>query len=150
MAQMKSCIGGEPRFQQLDCCQDRAGILNAAQARLPRARHTMEHGGDAVSDRLSVAVYKGNVERDINARARHDLPLTSVAMNVDNARQQQEPSGVQRADARTIRTNRGNKPVVRTDMERRILEAAVEQYPRSNNTMLAGPAHATAVRPGSV
>src|SRR5262252_7523065 len=110
----------------------------------------MEHGGDAVSDDLSVAVDKGNVERHINARARHDLPLKGVAMNVDNAWQQQEPSGVQRADAGTIRTNGGNKPVVRTDMERRILEAAVKQHSRSNKAKLAARAHATAVRPGCV
>src|SRR5215468_7585866 len=101
----------------------------------------MEHGGNAVGDGLSVAVDKGNVERDINARARHDLPLKGVAMNVDNARQQQEPSGVQRADACTIRTNGGNKSVVRTDTERRILQAAVEQHPCSSNANLAAPAH---------
>src|SRR6476646_5957541 len=47
----------------------------------------MKHGGDAVADRLPVAVGKRDVDREIDPGARHDLPFERIAMEVDDARQ---------------------------------------------------------------
>jgi hypothetical protein len=47
----------------------------------------MKDGGDAVCDRLPVAVDQRHVDGKVDARAGHHLPLEGVAMQVDNARQ---------------------------------------------------------------
>jgi len=54
----------------------------------------VEHRGDAVSDRLPVAVDQGDVDREIDARPRHHLPLKGVAMQIDDARKDQKPAGI--------------------------------------------------------
>src|SRR5690349_1085176 len=56
----------------------------------------MKHRGDAVADRLAVAVDERDVDREIHAGARHHLPLEGVAMDVDDARQHQQAARVDR------------------------------------------------------
>jgi hypothetical protein len=50
----------------------------------------VEHRGDAVGDRLPVAVDQRDVDREIDARPRHHLPLERIAMQIDDARQHQK------------------------------------------------------------
>src|SRR5262249_50223929 len=121
-------------------------IVGAAQAGLPRPGYAMEHGGDAVGDRLPVAVDERDVERDVDPRARHDLPLKGVAVNIYNARKQQETSAVERAGAGLIRTDGRDEPVVWADMHRRFLEAPVNQDLCAGDAKIHAPTHATAVR----
>src|SRR6266404_1284478 len=54
----------------------------------------MKDRGDAVADRLPVTVHKRDIERKIDARARHHLPFEGVAMQIDDARQHQEVARV--------------------------------------------------------
>src|SRR5262245_37880980 len=145
MAQVKSRVRCELRLQRLDRREDRARIVGAAQAGLPRPGYAMEHGGDAVGDCLPVAVDKRDVERDVDARARHDLPLKGVAVNIDNARKQQETSAVECPGAGLIRTDGGNEPVARADVNGRILEAIFDQDLCAGDAKIHAPTHATAV-----
>jgi len=50
----------------------------------------MENGGDAVTDRLAVAIKKGDVDGKIDTGSRHHLPLERVAVQIDDTRQHQE------------------------------------------------------------
>ncbi|MGY3225600.1 hypothetical protein ACVIM5_006207 [Bradyrhizobium sp. USDA 4512] len=78
----------------------------------------MEHGGDAVGDRLPVAVDQRHVGREVDAGARHHLPLERIAVQVDDAGQHQQATGidvkrgatllgVERADVATSGPQRG-------------------------------------------
>ena len=64
-----------------------SGVVAAAQTRFPRPRRGVIDGGDAVADRLPVAVNERDVDREVDARTRHHLPLERIAMQIDNARQ---------------------------------------------------------------
>jgi hypothetical protein len=92
--QVKPGVSGEPRPQLLECPQDGVRILRPAQARLPRPGDAVKHRGDAVGDRLPVAVAERDVERKTDARPRHHLPLEGVAVNVDDPGQDQQPRRV--------------------------------------------------------
>ena len=67
VAQMEAGIGRQLRPQGLDGLQQIPRILRAAQARLPRPCRGMKNRGDAVSDRLLVAVDQGHIDRKIDA-----------------------------------------------------------------------------------
>ena len=56
----------------------------------------MEHRRNAVGDDLTVGIDQRQIDRKIHARARHHLALESVAVHVDNARQQDQVFGVER------------------------------------------------------
>ncbi len=58
----------------------------------------MIDGGDAVGDRLPVAVEQRHIDRKIDAGARHHLPLERIAMQVDDARQHQETAGIEASE----------------------------------------------------
>ena len=67
----------------------------------------MVDGRNPVADRLPVAVNKRHIDRKIDAGARHHLPLEGVAMQVDNARQNQQAAGIDAGRTVTIvRTHR--------------------------------------------
>jgi len=54
----------------------------------------VEHGGDAVCDRLTVAVDQGDIDRKVDASARHHLALERIAMEVDDTRQHEKIAGI--------------------------------------------------------
>jgi len=54
-----------------------------------------ENGGDSVADRLPIAVDQRHIDGKIDAGTGHDLPLERIAMQIDNARQHQEPTGIE-------------------------------------------------------
>ena len=54
----------------------------------------MEHRGDAVRHHLPVGIDECHVDREIDAGPRHHLPLETVAMDVDDAGQNQQAGGV--------------------------------------------------------
>ncbi|MGY3425051.1 hypothetical protein ACVWZW_005526 [Bradyrhizobium sp. F1.13.4] len=56
----------------------------------------MKHRGDAVADRLAVAVGERHVDRKVDPGARHHLPLEGIAMQIDDARQDQQIARVDR------------------------------------------------------
>ena len=56
----------------------------------------MEDGGDAVADRLPVAVDERHIDGKINARAGHHLTFESIAMQIDDARQHQQSARIER------------------------------------------------------
>ena len=71
-----------------------AAGLQAPQARLPGAGHAVKGSGDAVGRHLSIGIGKCDLQPDMHARPRHDLALEGVAVEIDNARQQQVPLGI--------------------------------------------------------
>ena len=94
MAQMETGIRRELRPHRLDGLQQIPRILRAAQARLPRPGRGMKNRGDAISDRLPVAVDQGHVDGKIDPGTRHHLPLERIAMQIDDSRQHQQVAGI--------------------------------------------------------
>jgi len=68
--------------------------LGAAQARLPRPGQRVERRGDAVCDKLPVGLEQRDVVGEIDARPRHRLALERVAVDIDDARQQQQAARI--------------------------------------------------------
>ncbi|GCC49391.1 hypothetical protein chiPu_0033520 [Chiloscyllium punctatum] len=91
---METRVGGELRPQRLDRIEQLPRIFRTAQARLPRPGRAMEDGGDAVGDRLPIAVDQCHVGREVDAWARHHLPLERIAVQIDDAGQHQEAAGI--------------------------------------------------------
>jgi hypothetical protein len=54
----------------------------------------MKYGGDAVADRLPVAVGQRHIGGKIDAGARHHLPLEGIAMQVDDPGKHLQAAGV--------------------------------------------------------
>ena len=96
VAQMEAGVGGELRTLPFDRLHQAARIVGAAQARLPRTGRGVKHRGDAVADRLAVAVGERHVDREVDPGARHHLPLEGIAMQIDDARQHQQVARVDR------------------------------------------------------
>ena len=94
MAEMDARIRSKPRPQALDRVEQPPRIRAAAQARLPRPGGGVKHRGDAVGNRLAVAVDQRHVDGKIDTGSRHHLPLESVAMQVDDARQHQQATRI--------------------------------------------------------
>lgn len=90
VAQVKAGVGGELRALPFDRLHQAARIAGAAQARLPRTGRGVKNRGDAVADRLAVAVGERDVDREIDPGARHHLSLEGIAMQIDDARQDQQ------------------------------------------------------------
>ncbi|MCW2239972.1 hypothetical protein [Azospirillum canadense] len=57
----------------------------------------MQRRGDAVGDQLAVGVQQRDVGREMHARAWHQLPFEGVAVQVNDARQQEQPAGLDHA-----------------------------------------------------
>src|SRR6516162_6941297 len=92
---MKARVGDKPRPQGLERRQQPLGIVAATQPRLPRPCRSMEHSGHAVGDRLAVAVDERDIDRKVDARARHHLPFERVAVQIDDTRQNQKGARVE-------------------------------------------------------
>ena len=87
-------------------------------ARVTGASFSRDRCGDAVGDRLAVAVDQRHIDGKIDAGARHHLPLEGIAMQVDDARQHQQVAGVDRRalrHARCATTSRILPPAIRSD-----------------------------------
>jgi hypothetical protein len=116
------------------------------------AARSRARAGDAVRDRLPVAIDEADVERHVDARARHDLSLEGIAVDVDDAGEQHEAAGVERAAIGVIGPDVGNHPVAHTDVNRRIGQPLVKQGLRTDDLKLHRSPHATADacrRPGA-
>ena len=72
-----------------------APLCQAAQSGLPRQGDAVERGGDAVGEQLQLGVRQGDVGGEIHAGARLHLAFERVAVDVDDARQHQQASGVE-------------------------------------------------------
>ncbi len=94
--QMEAGVGGELRTLPLDRLHQAARVVRAAQARLPGAGRGVKHRGDAVADRLAIAVGQCHVDRKVDAGAGHHLPLEGIAMKIDDAGQHQQVARVDR------------------------------------------------------
>ena len=92
--------------------------------------------GDAVGGHLPVGVQQRHVEREMDARARHDLAFEGVAVDVHDSRQDQQPGGVQNLSARAAV---GNDPPV-GDGEVAPLEAAFRRQDLSAGDRQQAPA----------
>ena len=92
----------------------------------------MKHGGHAVADGLPVAVKQRQVDREIDAGARHHLPLERVAMEVDDARQHDEPARVDRQRTVPAFGSDGIDVAARRP-HRGVLEFLAEQGPAAFN-----------------
>jgi hypothetical protein len=82
------------RFEQCPCA------VAAAKARHPRPSRGVKDRGDAVADRLTVAVGERHIDRKTDAGAGHHLPLERVAMQIDDARQHHEIAASSSRDPR--------------------------------------------------
>jgi hypothetical protein len=83
---------------------------------------------DAVADRLAVAVDQRHIDREVDAGARHHLPLERIAMQVDDARQHQEATGVDaQRSAALIRADRAD--LTACDPQRGFVDFIAEQGP---------------------
>ena len=77
----------------------------------------MKHRGDAVGDGLAVAVDQRDVDREVDAGARHHLPLEGIAMHIDDAGQHQQVARIDRQprtaarciDLRNVRAGHGKR-----------------------------------------
>ncbi len=125
---MEAGVGRKLRPHRLDRVQQSPRIVGAAQAGLPRPGGGVIDGGDAVADRLPVAVDQRNVDRKVDAGARHHLPLEGVAMEVDDAGQHQQATGIdaQRVAA-VVRTSRND--IAAGDLQRGVNKFSAEQDP---------------------
>ena len=103
--QMTVRVGAERRPQGLDIAHQGARIVGAAQARLPRPGDAVKDRGDAIGDRLAVAVHQRDVDGKADAGPRHQLPLEGIAMNIDDAGQDIEPARVEGAAIAAIGTD---------------------------------------------
>src|ERR1700688_553041 len=95
MAQMEAGIRRKLRPQTLDRLEQKPCIFSAAKAGLPGPGCGMIDGGDAVADRLSVAVDQRHIDGKIDAGARHHLPLERITMQIDDARKDQKAAGIE-------------------------------------------------------
>ena len=94
MAQVEAGVRRQLRPQGLDGLEQLPCIVRAAQPRLPRPGRGVKHRGDAVGDRLPVAVDQRHIDGKIDAGARHHLPLERVAVQIDDARQHLQAAGI--------------------------------------------------------
>ncbi len=95
VAQMEARVRAQFRLQPLDRSQQRAGVVSAAQARLPGPSDAVEGGGDAARQQGAVGVAQRQVDVEGHFGPRHDVPLEGVAMAIDEARQHEQAGGVQ-------------------------------------------------------
>jgi hypothetical protein len=56
----------------------------------------VKHRGDAVADRLAIAVGERHIDREVDTGTRHHLPLEGIAMQIDDAGQHQQVARVDR------------------------------------------------------
>src|SRR6516225_5014396 len=87
----------------------------------------MKDRGDPVRYGLAVAVDESNVQRNIYAGPRHHLPFEGIAVNVDNARQDDQAVSIDRATSGMIGAEVSDESVGGADVNGRSFEAAVEQ-----------------------
>ncbi len=80
VAQMESGIRRKLWPHRFDRLEQQPGIIAAPKPGLPGPCRGMIDGGDAVADRLPVAVGQRHIDGKIDAGARHHLPLECVAM----------------------------------------------------------------------
>jgi hypothetical protein len=92
----------------------------------------VKHRGDAVGDRLPVAVDERDVDRKIHARAGHHLPLECVAMQVDDSRQHQQPTRVDRKGAAAL-VGSDRADIAARDPQGAIRKFVAEQNPAAFN-----------------
>ena len=111
------------RAHGVECCNEGAGIGQAAQTRLPRHGQAMEGGGDAVGDKLTVNGGQRDFGWDRHPWARHQRLLESVAMDIDDAGQHIKPA---RVDAGGVGGRAVGEDPAR-DRHRGIGESAVHQ-----------------------
>ena len=128
--------------------ENAAGIRGAAQAGLPGPSDAVEDGGDAVGDHLAVAVDQRDVEGNLHPRTRHHLPLESVTVNIDDARQHQQPAGVEGGLRRPVGTDLGDNTVRCADVDGRVLKRALVQNPSANNSKIHQVPHRMTARRG--
>jgi hypothetical protein len=102
LAQVEARVRRELRPQALDADEQAPGVVGAAQTGLPGPGGGMKDRGDAVGDRLPVAVDQRHIGREVDAGTGHHLPLERVAMQVDNARQHQEVAAVDAERAASV------------------------------------------------
>ena len=87
------------------CRQQGAPGGQAAQPRFPRQRHPVEGGGDAVGQQLGFGVPQGQVGWEVDAGTGLQLAFERVAVQVDDAGQDQQAGGVEaRAGGRRHRS----------------------------------------------
>ena len=94
-AQMQARVHDEAAFQRLQRIHQRHQRAAPAQSRLPRPCDRVVSRGDAVGGHLSVGVQQRHVEREMDARARHDLAFEGVTVDIHDSRQDQKPGGVE-------------------------------------------------------
>ncbi len=98
VAQVHPGVAQQPGAQPLQRVQHLDHRVAPPQARLPRVGDAVEGGGDAVGHHLAVGVQQAHVHRQPDSRPRHDLALEGVAVQVDDAGQDQAavriPGGV--------------------------------------------------------
>lgn len=126
--QMEAGVGGELWTLPLDCLHQAARIIAAAQARLPRTGRGVKYRGDAVADRLAVAVGERNVDREVDAGARYHLPLEGIAVQIDDAGQDQQIACIDRQPRPAAR---GVDPgdILSGHRQRRLDEVGADQGP---------------------
>ena len=96
-----------------------------SQARLPGQRDRVQRRGDAVGQQLRLRVAQRERRWEADAGPRLQLPLERVAMQVDQARQHQQPGRID-PHAGAARAECGDPPVSDRDGKLR-LAAVLEQ-----------------------
>ena len=76
-------------FQPVQRRDDAMRLLEASQPRLPGKGDAVIGRGDAVRHQLPVGLQHRHVERKHRLGARHDLPFEGIAMDIDDAGQDQ-------------------------------------------------------------
>jgi hypothetical protein len=96
LPEVQARVAGELALQRVQRAEEGERRVATPQARLPRAGERVEGRGDAVRDELAVGVAKRDAWIEADPRARHELPFEGIAVQIDEARQDQEAIRAQR------------------------------------------------------
>jgi len=89
-------------------------------------------------------LHQGHVNREINAGARHHLPLERVTMQVDDAGQREQAACVERMRPATVSAHVGDNAA--GDPQRGLGKIPVDERPPALNHKIERTAHDAALR----
>ena len=101
--------------------------VEAAQARFPRQRHTVERGGDAVRQQLRFRLVQRDIGSEADAGSRLQLALERIAMDVDDTGQHQQTARIQFRSA-PVAADAGDTPILQRQVHC-LLAVRAQQYP---------------------
>jgi hypothetical protein len=91
---VQQMICGKAIMKQVERCNAASSRCEAAQSWFPGYGDAVISGRYPVRNELPVRVHEGDIMRKQSIGARHDLPFEGIAMDVDNAREDEGATGI--------------------------------------------------------